>query len=58
MSKMKGLEHRTAKEQAIANLQNAIRCLEIDDKEAANMCPNPRIVALAEIANAQMYLKG
>lgn len=52
---LKGL-NRSAIEQARENLKQAARALDLaEGKDAAGLCPNPLIIALAEIENAKRY---
>jgi hypothetical protein len=53
---MRGLEHRDTTQQALENLANALRALEMADRSASELCPHPLDVVRAEIVNAQRYL--
>lgn len=54
---MRGLEHRDTMQQALANLENALRALALAGRDASELCPHPLDIVRAEIVNAQRYLQ-
>lgn len=47
---------RTATEQALENLTQALRALELAPVDASALCPHPLTIVRAEIENARRYL--
>jgi hypothetical protein len=47
---------RTATAQALENLSQALRALELAPRDDSNLCPHPLIIVRAEIENARRYL--
>ena len=54
-SSLKGFS-RTATEQALENLAQALRALELAPVDSSELCPHPLMVVRAEIENARRYL--
>lgn len=47
---------RTAFEQALENLDQALRALDMAPRSDSDLCPHPLVVVRAEIENARRYL--
>lgn len=47
---------RTATEQALENLTQALRALELAPRDNSDLCPHPLTIVRAEIENARRYL--
>ena len=53
---MRGLD-RSPVEQALVNLENALRALDLAPRGPSDFCPHPLDIVRAEIVNSQRYLK-
>ena len=47
---------RSATEQALQNLAEALRALELAPQSTSELCPHPLTIVRAEIENARRYL--
>jgi len=52
---LKGLD-RSPTSQAIENLAQALRVLDLAESRDVGLCPDPLVVVRAEIENARRYL--
>lgn len=52
---MRGIS-RTPVEQALANLENALRALALTPRGESDYCPHPLDIVRSEINNAKRYL--
>lgn len=48
---------RSATEQALENLAQALRALELAPVTGSDLCPHPLVVVRAEIENARRFLR-
>jgi hypothetical protein len=47
---------RTPSEQALENLTQALRALDLAPRSESELCPHPLVIVRAEIENARRYL--